>query len=430
MSIRSLNQRHSMVPVEAGTPSMYERIFMMFVFIFGARSFIDLFYGGDALVAAENDDGFIVRALWVVIYCITFFFMFRRVGIGKIAYVMKRMPYPFILAGLALLSVVWSVAPGDTLNRSISLLGTVLVGVYFGIRFSPKEQLSIMGWFFVVFVVLNALTALLIPSYGTMRFSPGSFYSPDAWKGITTHKNNLGPLITLGAAYFISLIYCQREKRWTYFALLVLTSYVAVKSQSSTGMLMMGVCIATIFIIAMGRTFKFGYLPMFILISGIFFYFSYLFVVGSEIIVESLGKDLTFTGRTFIWDDAFGIIKERPITGFGFKVVWGKKENSLLPEFLTTTEVNHAHNGYLSVATELGVIALAITIFYLVVSIVRSVHFLMPDYNQYPIFVTIFFMRFYVGNVMETNINVQQNLEWILFIAFTTSLYFWKSAKH
>ena len=78
------------------------------------------------------------------------------------------------------------------------------------------------------------------------------------------------------------------------------------------------------------------------------------FLVGP--VASVLGNDNPLNGRTFIWDGARTILRERPITGYGYAAVWGRSDNTLLQHIPVTARgaSTSAHNSIVNVATELG----------------------------------------------------------------------------
>mgnify|MGYP006137444093 CR=1 FL=1 len=73
------------------------------------------------------------------------------------------------------------------------------------------------------------------------------------------------------------------------------------------------------------------------------------------------GKDLTFTGRTDIWDILVEHIKLNPYLGTGYGAYWtGPVAGSLSNEFMLRLHFypGSAHNGYLEILNDLGVLFL------------------------------------------------------------------------
>lgn len=83
----------------------------------------------------------------------------------------------------------------------------------------------------------------------------------------------------------------------------------------------------------------------------------------SYFIVNVLGKDLTFTGRTFIWNRAIELIIENPI-GYG----WNEtiKDVPSILSYIEYSEIGHAHNFILNLAFKSGVFAAFLYLIYLI----------------------------------------------------------------
>jgi O-antigen ligase len=83
-----------------------------------------------------------------------------------------------------------------------------------------------------------------------------------------------------------------------------------------------------------------------------------------------LGRDLTFSGRTNIWQAVLEAIMQRPLLGYGYAAFWnglqGQSANVILA---LGWAVPHAHNGFLEVWLQLGLVGLSLLIATLVVAI-------------------------------------------------------------
>ncbi|MFN3230473.1 MAG: O-antigen ligase family protein, partial [Asticcacaulis sp.] len=75
------------------------------------------------------------------------------------------------------------------------------------------------------------------------------------------------------------------------------------------------------------------------------------------------GKDATLTGRTEIWDGISRVVAERPLTGYGYGVVW-EDESPFAPLAKITKVAGfrayHAHSGWYEVWLEMGIIGLIV----------------------------------------------------------------------
>jgi len=82
--------------------------------------------------------------------------------------------------------------------------------------------------------------------------------------------------------------------------------------------------------------------------------------------IGSTGRDLTFTGRTHLWEDILREVADHWVIGAGFQGFWVLDN----PELLALYDIyvwlpNQGHNGYLDILNEVGIIGLVL--FFLVI---------------------------------------------------------------
>ena len=84
-----------------------------------------------------------------------------------------------------------------------------------------------------------------------------------------------------------------------------------------------------------------------IIVFGVQKYFSYF-------LIDVLDRDLTFTGRTYIWEKAIYLITKKPIFGYGWDSIITNVKSIM--KWLPYTDASHAHNLILSLAHKSGII--------------------------------------------------------------------------
>ncbi|MGB6870078.1 MAG: hypothetical protein WBD93_10760, partial [Acidobacteriaceae bacterium] len=116
--------------------------------------------------------------------------------------VLKRIaavPWPALLAVLAVASSVWSLDPMLTLRRSVPFALAGLFGVYFSARFAQPRQLAILRMTFIVLAIATIACALFLPGIG-LDHTPG--HAAD-WQGVFTQKNACGRIMVLATAVIL-----------------------------------------------------------------------------------------------------------------------------------------------------------------------------------------------------------------------------------
>ncbi|MCZ7616680.1 MAG: O-antigen ligase family protein [Ignavibacteriaceae bacterium] len=150
-----------------------------------------------------------------------------------------------------------------------------------------------------------------------------------------------------------------------YDSLLILISVLIIyKAHSSTNL------IAVVIIVFMGIVFQiesiFNNLGIGRSILGLVFLFiltfSGIFVIFSSeifgLIPGYFGKDTTLSGRVDIWNFVWNDIEKRFLLGYGFATYWimGSSRLEIFASYFEGFMVNEAHNGYLEIVLQLGLI--------------------------------------------------------------------------
>jgi O-antigen ligase len=83
----------------------------------------------------------------------------------------------------------------------------------------------------------------------------------------------------------------------------------------------------------------------------------------AETVLASRGKDLTFSSRTAIWEGVWAAIERRPLTGYG-PGLWVDLRADPAATILGSLGFSgfHAHNGYLEVALQFGLVGLMLVL--------------------------------------------------------------------
>jgi O-antigen ligase len=96
-------------------------------------------------------------------------------------------------------------------------------------------------------------------------------------------------------------------------------------------------------------------------------------------LVEAVGRDVTFTGRTDIWEH-ISLATVNPLVGSGYWNFWGGKGGLAISEAMQTT-VPNAHCGYLDIFLDGGMVGLFLLFSMLVVCANRLIR--TPRTNRY-----------------------------------------------
>ena len=392
------------------------RLFVVLVLLLSSTATFAVFQGTEADPAQGSST---IQAIWLMVYAITFTFIALRWRL--LFRIFARNKLLLLLVMLVLASVLWSAAPEVTLRRSIALLGTTLFGAYLSARYTLGGQIRLLAWALGIAAVLSLLCALALPSYG-ISSDP---LTPGDWQGVFDHKNALGSSMALGAMVSLLLATSARRLRWLAWACFVLSLALLLLSNSVTAMVVFS---TLLILLPLYRALRWRYtlavpaLIFAIVLVGAVVVFS---VSNWGVVLNALGRDVTLTGRTQLWDVVLDMIRERPWLGYGFSAFWLGSEGPSAQLWLATgQEYEHAHNSFLDLWLQLGLVGVAVFSLGFVLAFSRTVAWIRQTKSNEGLWPLLFLTFVPLYSLTESGILVQNSTLWIMYVATVLSTSF------
>ncbi|HUW80010.1 MAG TPA: O-antigen ligase family protein, partial [Acidocella sp.] len=140
----------------------------------------------------------------------------------------------------------------------------------------------------------------------------------------------------------------------------------------------------------------------------------------SDAILHALFGGDTFTGRTVIWSFARSEFLTRPLAGFGFNGFWGVGTNSAATYSNNAffSDILQAHEGYLDVLLETGLIGLIIFVTLLLTTLRNCSRVLRLRGGTLFLAITLFFI---FHNFFESSAFRRFEPAWVLFLFAATA---------
>jgi exopolysaccharide production protein ExoQ len=328
-----------------------------------------------------------------------------------------RRVWPLVaLTLLAAISVAWSDAPLLTVRRSAFLLGSTLIGIYLGERFSI-EQLS--RW------LAQVLCTMMVASIILYCIAPSSVIDyaayDGAWKGVAINKNAFGWYMALAVA--VLLLVRFRRFRWLRYPFLLAAVVLLLLSRSATSLVG---CVLIICIIPLWRltradvkTRRLVHVLMPVAIcTGSFFVW-----VNQALVFSVLGRDSTLTGRTDLWALVLSAISKHPILGYGYGAFWSGMEDEALNIYIASKWLPMAaHNGYLELWLGVGILGVPLLLYLVLCSLRRAKDHIRSSESLLSLWPMSYLLLFLFHNFFESHLLETRSLEFLLFAAITTSL--------
>lgn len=337
----------------------------------------------------------------------------------KFLYVASKRKFLWAVAGLVIASVLWTTVPELTSRRSLVFLGTTCFGVYLSARYPLKEQMRLLALAFGLAIVLNILYSLAFPAFAIEKG-----VHQGALRGIYAQKNVLGRLMVLSALNFLFLAFDGQLYRYLMWAGFCLSVILLILSTSKTALVVFLVLIILLPLyraLRLNYSFVLAFFTIVLLVSGII---TILFVGNLETILSALGRDITLTGRTGIWAIVINKISEHPWLGYGYLGFWrGLEGDSADIWYETYFLAPNAHNGFLDLALDLGLVGILFFFLSFFKSCWRAIAWLRLNRSTEGLLPIVYLTFLFLYNITEsTLIFPPNNIFWLLYTAITTSI--------
>ncbi|WP_225895515.1 O-antigen ligase family protein [Dendronalium phyllosphericum] len=298
--------------------------------------------GGDKLDTLFNIVSYLILFYFTLLYWKSFL------------YVIIKNPLQFFLLAIVIFSLLWSEDVSTGLTYIKGLIRIYFLAIYLATRYSLREQMRLIAWALGVAASLSMLFSAFVPNF--IHQAPEL---AGMWSGIYGHKNELGYMMAWSAGVFLHLALSSSRYRWLMWTLCGLSICLIVLSRSTTSLTILLTIILLLPIYKILK--KTNYKLQVITISSalmLLLIFSIFLINNAEIIVGTSGKDLTLNGRSDLWELLVSKVWERPWLGYGYYGFWTSAAASNVRA--TYEWASNAHNGFLELLLELGLLGFGI----------------------------------------------------------------------
>jgi len=324
---------------------------------------------------------------------------------------------------IVLSSTIWSIHPDLSIRRGIGYIITIFVAFYVSIRFSPEERMRVLSWSFAVSAFGSLLFVAVFPQYGIMHGIDDTGDLEGNWRGVFTHKNPFGFVMAAAVFTELYLIALQNGRLgWRYLNISVFFVLV-ILSRSTTALLTSTFYILCTCIYLIWKRNRIIATCIFILFVSVLCMVLMFFFVDPQFMFSMLGKDPSLTGRTDLWPLVIELIEQKPWLGWGYRAMW-------LPDDVITQRVDDltgnwgvpsAHNVFLEVALELGLVGLFALLIIIVIAFWRGLRCCRIGVLPLGWYSLVFFIGSTLEGLTIETLGQNQQIEWVVFniLSFT-----------
>lgn len=349
--------------------------------IVGSRP-VGLWFGYN-LGDTEEAGSFLDRLVLSILIVLALLILFRR----KIEWsrILKDNFWLIFLYLYLASSILWSPFPYVSFKRWIKLSGAIPMALVVLSEQSPLKALeSVLRR---SAYVLIPFSLLLVKYFARLGVQYHHVTGGPMWVGVSTQKNPFGLMCAISVFFmFWAFIRDWRTKDLLKNKSRVLSEalvfFIAVRlllgsafSYSATAMGMLIVGISLLLVLHRKKNlvrFIANVVVFAVPIALLSLHFSELLGISFTSI---LGRDSTFTGRTTIWASVSEVASRNPWFGVGFGGYWG------LANWATSSITVEAHNGYLDVYLNIGMVGIVLLLAFLLAHFRRVLRELNHSYD-------------------------------------------------
>jgi O-antigen ligase len=319
------------------------------------------------------------------------------------------------------LSVLWSDYPGVSSRRWVKSLGDLVMVLV--VLTDEERMLAVRRFLSRAGFLLVPISILLInyyPNLGRAYARTGDSF----WTGVGTDKNALGLIcLTFGLPVVWYLVDPQARsgtRRTTPYlahaAFFGIVVWLLLKSMSATSLscLIVGsVVMAVVSRPALGKRAVIVHLAT----AGLLAISIGALFASTLDLVSYVGRDTTLTGRTEIWRLALGT-DINPIVGAGYESFWVGERLEKLQSNYPGMILNQAHNGYIEIYLNLGLVGVVLLAL-LIVSGYRRVTSAVVRRQPAAALGLAYFVSTCIFNCTEASFKMMHPV-WLTFLLATT----------
>ncbi len=327
-----------------------------------------------------------------------------------------------------MLSVGRAIDPMSALRAaSFTLIGIVTMATVLAL---PRDADG-----FSKIIVLAAVVVIGLSYTGLVVFPNEAMHTLDStepeqaglWRGVFTHKNIAGPVM---ACFSFAGLYLFRRGRRAAGAILFTAAMLFIlNTGSKTTAVLVPLSILVVMLPGIaGMRLATPFLFVFAVAATAVATLGIVFLPPVSHLAAIYFPDLTYTGRTTIWQFAGEMLAHRPWTGYGYDSFWGSpmllNQDQPFDRAWDVRNIVHGHDGYLDIAVMMGIPALCVAVYTFVLAPAR-------DYMRIPLLKeNVWLGDFFMMIVLFTALNAllesfffrRADPVWMLFVLATFGL--------
>lgn len=275
-------------------------------------------------------------------------------------------PSFLLLVGFMLLSVIHATDPPTALRAgSFTLIGILTVSAVLILPRDADDFSNALAAGTLAVLALCYVGLVIFPNEA--KHTADSFEPEHAglWRGVFSHKNIAGPVM---ACFSFCGLYLMRRGRLALGALVfaaAMTFMLNTGSKTTAGLVPVAMIVVAVPALY-GLRWVTAALFWLAIAGTALATLGIVYLEPLRVLAAEYAPDLTYTGRTTLWEFAGEMIVQRPWTGYGYESFWSTPFMETMDQpFDRAWDIRaivHGHNGYVDIALIMGLPALAVAV--------------------------------------------------------------------
>ncbi len=324
--------------------------------------------------------------------------------------VLRRLWPNCVIVAAVFASVTWSVRPNLTSQYLLPLLAATSFAVYVAGRWSLQELLDCLLAAFV-FVVAATLVNEAIESVT----GGGGIHALEV-NGWFTSRNHLGRCMGLALLTAAAAAYAP-GRRGVALVVGVLSTAMLIAADSRAATLVAPACLLGFFGLCLVQRTSRWAVPLSAATIACGLLVAFGVARHAEQVFGWMGRDATLTKRTVLWGLLADHWSQRPWLGYGYGAFWSGGEG---PSGEVARQLGyypwHAHNGFLQLGLDLGILGIALFVPLLIFYLSRALRVGLDSGVRWGLWPAAYLGYFVLSNLAEAELVRHDSLYWVLYL--------------
>ncbi|WP_292087998.1 O-antigen ligase, partial [Mesorhizobium sp.] len=272
--------------------------------------------------------------------------------------------------------VVMATDPPSAMRAaSFTLIGILTMATILALPRDAEAFSKVIIFTIVVVIGLSYIGLIVFPHEALHTTDSLEPEHAGLWRGVFTHKNIAGPVM---ACFSFAGLYLYRRGQRLWGASIFCAAMIFMLhtgSKTTAGLVPFSILIVVLPSL-IGMRLGTPILFALAIIAAAIGTLGIVFLPPVKHLAALYFPDLTYTGRTTLWEFADEMLAKRPWTGYGFESFWGTplllNQDQPFDRAWDIRTIVHGHNGYLDIAVLMGIPALCVAVYTFLIAPLRD----------------------------------------------------------